>query len=264
MWHSVGMRSILVAIPALNEASTIAAVIREVRAAVPHADIVVVDDGSVDPTGAVARSNGATVLTLPFQVGVGGAMRTAFLYAVRHDYDAVVQVDADGQHIPAYIPDLIDCLSEASVVLGSRFTDGGHTVRGPRRWAMRMLSSALSRACGTPLTDTTSGFRAADRRAIALFAQHYPAEYLGDTVESLVIASRAGLRVREVGVSMRTRQGGSASHSPLRAGLHLGRAVLALYAALGARPVEVPDLRPAPHRATTSGHARERSRRPAA
>jgi hypothetical protein len=129
---------------------------------------------------------------------------------------------------------------------------------------MRMLSGSLSRACGTPLTDTTSGFRAADRRAIALFAKHYPAEYLGDTVESLVIASRAGLRVREVGVSMRTRQGGSASHSPVRAGFHLGRAVLALYVALGTRPVAVPDLQPAPLRVTTSGHARERSRRSAA
>ena len=258
------MRSILVAIPALNEASTIGAVIHEVRAAVPRADILVVDDGSADRTGAVARSHGASVLTLPFNVGVGGAMRTAFLYANRHDYDAVVQVDADGQHVPAHIPDLLDGLGEASVVLGSRFTDGGYSVRGPRRWAMRMLARSLSRACGTPLTDTTSGFRAVDRRAIALFARHYPAEYLGDTVESLVIASRAGLQIREVGVPMRARQGGSASQSPVRAGLHLGRAMMALYVALGTRPVEVPDLRSAPLGAAAQGAALDRRPRPAA
>ena len=95
------------------------------------------------------------------------------------------------------------------------------------------------------LTDTTSGFRAADRRAIALFARHYPAEYLGDTIESLVLAARAGLVVGEVPVQMRPRQGGTASQSPVRAALYLGRALLALYVALGTQPVDVPAPRSA-------------------
>ena len=235
----------LVAIPALNEAQTIATVVHEVRLAMPDADVLVVSDGSTDATASVAARAGAEVVTLAFNVGVGGAMRTAFLYAQKHDYDAVVQVDADGQHLPAHIPDLLGELSAASVVIGARFSGkGDYAVRGPRKWAMRALASSLSRVCHAELTDTTSGFRAADRRAIALFAQHYPAEYLGDTVESLVIAARSGLRVAQVPVEMRPRQGGTASHSPWRATLYLGRALLALYVALARRPVAAPELDP--------------------
>lgn len=231
----------LVAIPALNEAATIQGVISEVRAAVPQAEILVIDDYSTDSTIALALSAGAQVLSLPFNIGVGGAMRTAFLFAQQHSYAAVVQVDADGQHVPAHIPELIAALDNASVVVGSRFGSGEYRIRGPRRWAMRLLAATLSRVCGAPLTDTTSGFRAADARATALFARHYPAEYLGDTVESLVIAARAGLVVTEVPVLMRNRQGGRASQSPFQAALYLGRAILALYVALARRPIaEVP------------------------
>lgn len=237
MWQSARMPRTLVAIPAYNEVATIGSVVADVRAAVPLADVLVVDDGSTDATAPAAAGAGARVVRLPFNVGVGGAMRTAFLYAQRGGYDAVVQVDADGQHIAAHIPALVSALGDASVVVGSRFSHGDYPVRGPRRWAMRLLAGALSGVCREPLTDTTSGFRAADRRAISLFAQHYPAEYLGDTVESLVIASRAGLRVREVPVQMRPRQGGEASQSPIRAGLYLGRALLALYVALTRRPI---------------------------
>ena len=231
----------LVAIPALNEESTIGAVISEVRRSVPSVDILVVDDGSTDSTSGAAARAGARVVSLPFNVGVGGAMRTAFLYAQRNGYDAVVQVDADGQHIPSHIPDLVTALDGASVVIGARFGGtGDYAVRGPRRWAMSALAKSLSRVCHTTLTDTTSGFRASDRRAIALFARHYPAEYLGDTVESLVIAARSGLVVAQVPVEMRPRQGGTASHSPVRATLYLARALLALYVALARKPVDAP------------------------
>lgn len=227
---------VLIAIPALNEQATIGAVISEIRAALGSAEILVVDDGSYDATAAVARAAGAQVLQLPFNVGVGGAMRTAFLYAHKHDYDAVVQVDADGQHIPAQIPELLQALSGHSIVIGARFAgSGNYEARGPRRWAMRLLARTLSWACKAQLTDTTSGFRAADRRAIALFARHYPAEYLGDTVESLVIAARAGLTVTQVPVTMRPRQGGQASQGGLRSALYLGRAMLALYVAFSRR-----------------------------
>ncbi len=228
---------VLIAIPALNEQTTIGAVISEIRAALDDSEILVVDDGSHDATAAVARAAGAQVLQLPFNVGVGGAMRTAFLYAHKHDYDAVVQVDADGQHIPAQIPELLQALAGHSIVIGARFAgSGNYEARGPRRWAMRLLARTLSWACKAQLTDTTSGFRAADRRAIALFARHYPAEYLGDTVESLVIAARAGLTVTQVPVTMRPRQGGQASQGGLRSALYLGRAVLALYVAFSRRP----------------------------
>jgi glycosyltransferase involved in cell wall biosynthesis len=225
-----------VAIPALNEATTITNVINEVRAAAPFADILVVDDGSRDATAKVASAGGAVVLRLPFNVGVGGAMRTGFLYAQRNGYNRVIQVDADGQHDPAYIHDILQSLEHHSVVIGARFAEKGEfAVRGPRKWAMWILAKTLSRVARTPLTDTTSGFRGADEQAIALFAVHYPAEYLGDTVESLVIACRAGLSVVQVPVEMRQRQGGKPSQSPFWAGLFLGRALLALFSALGRR-----------------------------
>jgi hypothetical protein len=129
--------------------------------------------------------------------------------------------------------DLVAALSHASLVIGTRFAAGsGYRVRGPRRWAMVMLSLVLSRLAKTRLTDTTSGFRATDRSAVRLFATHYPAEYLGDTIDSLVIAARAGLTIREVPVVMRLRQGGRASHAPLKATLYLARSVLALAVAL--------------------------------
>jgi glycosyltransferase involved in cell wall biosynthesis len=220
----------------LNEALTISEVIAEVTHCSPSSQLIVIDDGSTDGTAAVARAAGATVLQLPFNVGVGGAMRVAFLYAQRNDFDAVVQVDADGQHDPAAIDKLLGGLADASVVVGARFA-GGHqyVVRGPRRWAMATMARTLSRVTHTRLTDTTSGFRAADRRAIALFARHYPAEYLGDTIESLVIASRAGLKVTQVPVTMHARKGGEASQRPVRASLYLGRAILALAVALSRR-----------------------------
>ena len=227
---------LMVAVPALNEAATIGGVLASIRTSLPDAHVVVVDDGSSDRTAEEARSAGAEVLVLPFNVGVGGAMRTAFLYADQKGYDAVVQIDADGQHDAAQVPALLEGLDSASVVIGARFAGAGeYPVRGPRRWAMRMLAATLSRISGTRLTDTTSGFRVADRKAIALFAQRYPAEYLGDTVESLVIASRAGLAVAQVPVVMRPRQGGEPSQSPIKSTLYLGRAGLALFVALTRR-----------------------------
>jgi glycosyltransferase involved in cell wall biosynthesis len=219
----------LVAIPAWNEEGSIAEVIGKVRAHRPDADILVVSDGSTDRTADLARAAGATVAVLPFNVGVGGAMRTAFLHAARNGYRAMVQVDADGQHEPAELDALIDGLDDADIVVGNRFHPGStYDVRGPRRWAMRLLSWALSRMAGSPISDTTSGFRSAGPRAIALFAVEYPAEYLGDTVGSLTIAIRHGLTVREAPVTMYYREYGRPSKNALWSALYLGRATLAL------------------------------------
>lgn len=233
----VDPEGLLIAIPALNESDTVADVIASVRSAVPGATVLVIDDGSIDDTAKCAAEAGALVARLPFNVGVGGAMRTAFLFARENGFQAVVQVDADGQHDPAYIQSLMARLDSADVVVGSRFSaDNSYAVRGPRKWAMSMLSSVMSKVTGSSLTDTTSGFRAAGPEAIELFARTYPSQYLGDTVESLVIAARAGLDVAEVPVAMLPRQGGSPSHGPLRSTLYLGRALLALTVALTRRP----------------------------
>lgn len=221
----------LVAIPAWNESGSIATVIAKVREHRPDADILVVDDGSTDSTGEVAKAAGATVVSLPFNVGVGGAMRTAFLYAKRHGYAALVQVDADGQHDPADLDRVLDGLVDADVVVGTRFhPDSLYFVGGPRRWAMVLLSMTLSRMNHGLISDPTSGFRSAGPRAIDLFAVDYPAEYLGDTVGSLSIAIRRGLVVHEVPVTMYFRQVGRPSKNALWSALYLGRATLAIIA----------------------------------
>jgi glycosyltransferase involved in cell wall biosynthesis len=230
------MRSIentLIVMPAFNEAQSVGAVINEVLAKLSEVTVLVVDDGSSDTTSVVAREAGALVASLPFNLGVGGAMRLGFRFALENGFTTVIQIDADGQHDPGSVPDLLAALDGADLVLGARFAGhGDYQVRGLRQWAMKTLAFVLSRTSKTRLTDTTSGFRASGPRAIALFAEHYPAEYLGDTVESLVIASRAGLVVRQTPVSMRSRQGGVASHNPAKSAVYLGRAVLALVFAL--------------------------------
>lgn len=234
---------VLVVLPAWNEALALPSVLAEVRAALPEVGVLVVNDGSSDTTSAVARSCGVDVLDIPFNVGVGGAMRAGFRFALANGFDVVVQVDADGQHNPQDVPRLVAALEDADVVIGARFADRpGYRVRGPRRWAMRLLAATLSRVAGEPLTDTTSGFKASGPRAVRLFAVHYPAEYLGDTVESLVIAARAGLRVTQVGVEMRQRSAGQPSHRPWKAGVYLMRAFLALLIALTRRRVTVPPI----------------------
>lgn len=223
----------LVVMPALNEVDSIPAVIKSVKEAMPQVHILVVDDGSTDNTSLVAKQAGATVLTLPYNLGVGGAMRLGFRYALFNNFENVVQIDADGQHDPAVVPKLLEKLSEYDLVIGARFAGvGDYSVRGPRRWAMKLLSFVLSRTSGTRLTDTTSGLKASGPRAVRLFARHYPAEYLGDTIEALVIASRSGLKITQIPVEMRERTGGVPSHNPLKAAIYLGRAFVALSFAL--------------------------------
>jgi glycosyltransferase involved in cell wall biosynthesis len=223
----------LIVMPAFNEEESVAAVVREVHQKLPGISVLVVDDGSTDATTSVARAAGARVATLPFNLGVGGAMRVGFRFALENDFDNVVQVDSDGQHDPSEVPALLAALHSADLVLGARFAgEGNYTVRGPRSWAMKVLAAILSRTSRTTLTDTTSGFKASGPRAVALFARHYPAEYLGDTIEALVIASRAQLVIAQVPVAMRPRAGGVPSHNPMKAAAYLGRAGLALVFAL--------------------------------
>jgi len=197
-------------------------------------DVLVVDDGSTDQTGPQALEAGAVVARLPYNLGVGGAMRLGFRYAVQYDYDAVVQIDADGQHDPAFVPRLLARIEAGTdLVIGARFAGlGEYQVRGPRRWAMALLSAVLSRVAGTRLTDTTSGMRAMSRPLVELFAWHYPVEYLGDTVEALAMAARRGFRIEQVPVAMRVRTTGKPSHAFGKATVYLARAFVVLVLAL--------------------------------
>lgn len=225
--------STLIVIPAFNEEGAIGTVLAEVRRQLPRIDILVVNDGSTDNTAQLVREAKLPVLDLPLNLGVGGAMRAGFKYAIRHGYSRVVQIDADGQHDPRSVNLLLNHLAEFDIVIGSRFAGkGDYKVSGPRKWAMSFLSSVLSRICRTRLTDTTSGFKAIGPSALAVFSRNYPAEYLGDTVEALVIAARANLTVTEIPVEMRERLAGQPSHGSVKSTVQLIRAIMAIFLGL--------------------------------
>lgn len=228
----------LIVMPAFNEEEAVGAVVREVFTTLPGVNCLVVSDGSTDETEARAEEAGATVIALPFNLGVGGAMRLGFQYARNNGFQYVVQLDSDGQHDPTSVPEMLTELDNVDIVIGARFAGtGDYDVSGPRKWAMKSLAAILSRIAKTPLTDVTSGFKAAGPRAVRLFAENYPAEYLGDTIESLVLASRNGLAVKQVPVAMRPRAGGVPSHNPFKSGVYLGRAAMALVIALWRAPI---------------------------
>ncbi len=208
------------------------------------ADVMVIDDGSTDRTAAVAREAGAMVLSHPFNLGVGAALRTGFRFAMSRGYDAMVQVDADGQHEVSDAKRLVEevLLHDTDVAIGSRFasTDdrsGIYRVSASRRFSMRLLSRYASRYVGTPLTDTTSGFRAFSARAIEQFAASYPSAYLSDTVEALLMAKDRGLVVRELPVQMHERQGGKPSANIARSTYHFGRLLMVIALHRVRRPI---------------------------
>lgn len=219
---------VLVIMPAWNEEESIANSIAELRRVTPWVDLVVINDGSKDRTSQIAKDAGALVIDLPYNMGVGAAMRTGYKYARRMDYDVAMQMDADGQHLAEYIETLIAGLDRADIVIGSRFdrTDK-YKVSGPRKWAMVLLSKMFTQISGEKFTDVTSGFRACNRKGINQYCEFFPAEYLGDTIDSTVMAIRAGCKVIQVPVEMRERQGGVPSSSPMKSAVYLVRSFFA-------------------------------------
>jgi glycosyltransferase involved in cell wall biosynthesis len=185
--------------------------VKELRALVPEYDVVVVDDGSTDGTVVAAREAGALVVQLPFNLGVGGAVRAGLRWAERHAYDRAIVVDADGQHDPHGISTLVAALDDgADMAIGSRFAspEADYAVTRSRSLAMRFLRFVVRRVARQRFTDVTSGFRAFDRPVLELLARSYPAEFLADTVEALLMVTYAGYRVVEVPVVMHPRAGG--------------------------------------------------------
>jgi glycosyltransferase involved in cell wall biosynthesis len=188
-----------------------------------------VDDGSSDATADVAASLGWTVLRLPMNLGIGGAVQAGYLWALEHGHDVAVQIDGDGQHDPAYLEALLAPIArgEADLVVGSRFLgDGGFRSTRARRAGIRYLSGFLRLRCGARVTDPTSGFRAAGRAAIALFARYYPSDY--PEPEAIALARRAGLRLVEAPVRMNERAHGRSSITALRSLYYLVKVSLAL------------------------------------
>lgn len=221
---------LLVVIPAYNEEDALPAVLAELRRTVPDADVVVIDDGSADATAEVATAGGAVALRLPFNLGIGGALRTGFRYAMENGYHRALQFDADGQHDPNEIKAMVDRLDDgADLVIGSRFANGetDYEVGRVRRRAMRVLGLTVRVLSGQIFTDTSSGFRAFGRPALELFARTYPVDYM-ESVEALVMACASGLRVVEVPVQMRVRAGGQPSNRRLRLVYHYSRLLLVI------------------------------------
>jgi glycosyltransferase involved in cell wall biosynthesis len=205
------MRALAI-VPAYNEARSLPEVVSGLRHHASELDVCVVDDGSSDGTPEVCRTLGVTLLRCPFNLGIGGAVQTGYLWAHERGYDIAVQIDGDCQHDPASVGALLEPLTaaKADLVIGSRFHEGGGFQSTlVRRLGIHYLSWLLWVRCGTRVSDPTSGFRAASRAAIELFASYYPPDY--PEPESIAVAVRHGLRVVEVPVRMQARRYGRSS-----------------------------------------------------
>jgi hypothetical protein len=217
-------------VPAFNEERNIGPLLAELKALDPGLEVVVVSDGSTDRTAEVAAAAGAHVVRLPFNLGIGGAVQTGFRFAWEGGYELAMRLDGDGQHDPAQLRDVVGPViaGEADFAIGSRFIGaGGYRSSAARRIGIRVLAWVVSRITRQKLTDTTSGFQAANRRTIGLFAADLPHDY--PEVEGLVMAIRHGIRVREVPVTMREREHGRSSIGALGSVYYMIKVLLAVF-----------------------------------
>jgi glycosyltransferase involved in cell wall biosynthesis len=231
----------LAIVPAYNEADAIATTVAALRQWASDFDVLVIDDGSSDATAARARAAGAAVLRMPFNLGIGGAMQSGYLYAREHGYDVAVQVDGDGQHDPRHIHSLLARLREdpeLNMVTGSRFLEPaaeGYRSSAARRIGIRVFSTVISRITGQRVTDPTSGFRMTDRRGIELFARDYPPDY--PEVEAILLMHAHRLKSCEIPVVMRPRLTGRSAISSTQSVYYMVKVLLAVFVALfRARP----------------------------
>jgi hypothetical protein len=236
------MNGNLAIVPAHNEAEAISATISAIHQHAPDFDVLVVDDGSTDATAKHASAAGAVVLRLPFNLGIGGAMQSGYIYASEHGYKVAVQVDGDGQHDPRYIHELLDRLQgdpELNMVTGSRFLNAdqdGHRSSATRRLGIRVFAHVVSRITGQRVTDPTSGLRMTDRRGIELFAHDYPHDY--PEVEAILLMHAHHLGSCEIPVLMRPRLTGSSAISSTQSVYYMVKVLLAVFVALfRAQPV---------------------------
>lgn len=236
--------NVLVMVPAFNEQESVGNVLDNLVQHQFH--VLLISDGSTDATARLGRARGIRVLELPINLGVGGALRAGFKFARRHNYQAVVQVDADGQHPADEIENLISVANKmgAHMVIGSRFLSDGATlkVKGIRRLAMRVLSRSATAAANTSITDSTSGFRIICEPLLEQFSVHFANNYLGDTYESVISAGRSGYKIVEIPAALKLREHGestASTGSAIRFTLKgLGVAFLGLHKKLGAAPTK--------------------------
>jgi glycosyltransferase involved in cell wall biosynthesis len=220
----------LIIIPAYNEENVVHLVINKIKNLNQGYEIVVINDGSKDNTAKVAQEAGAIVINLPHNLGIGGAMQTGYLYAFKNGYDIAVQIDADGQHNPEELSRLLEPIldGKANLVVGSRYVEKtNYRTTLMRRLGMVIFSSVVTIITGQKFTDTTSGYRAADRRIIAYYADYYPVDY--PEVEALVILKKAGCCIKEISVGMNARKAGKSSITPFKSIYYMVKVLLVLF-----------------------------------
>jgi glycosyltransferase involved in cell wall biosynthesis len=215
----IANKKVIIIIPALNEGMNIEKVVSEAQDILPQALVTVIDDGSSDDTGIIARRTGADVLTLPFNIGIGGAVQTGMKFAKRNGFDFIIRIDGDGQHYPNDIPILLKAVmdGETDVAVGSRFCDGRKSseISLPRRIGIFLFSTLTSILSGQKVTDPTSGFIVMNKKAIGFLSKNLEQDY--PEVDARVFLLQAGFQVREYPVEMRIRQGGESSINAWRA-----------------------------------------------
>jgi len=221
---------ILIVIPAYNEQHNIAGVIKDVQDQVPEADILVINDCSLDQTSERARiAPGVKVVDLPCNLGIGGAVQTGFKYARSQGYDYMVQVDGDGQHLPQEVEKLLAAMQDSGsdMVIGSRFLDvDSFRTTWLRRMGIRIFYVLFRVLINTKITDSTSGFRVYNKKSIEVLARYYSNDY--PEPDAIILLKKHGLRIAEVGVKMRARLHGASSITPIRSPYYMAKVILSI------------------------------------
>ena len=220
---------VLIIIPAYNEAENICSVVESIKSTEPGMDYLVINDCSKDDTEQVCKTHGYQYISLPANLGIGGAVQAGYLYALQHGYDIAIQIDGDGQHDPAYIRDLIQPIinGEADIAIGSRFiTKEGFQSSGSRRLGIYFLSTVIRICCGLRILDVTSGFRAVNRKFIKFYAKNYAQDY--PEPEAIIAAAMNGGRIKEIPVIMRERKSGKSSINIWRSLYYMLKVTLAI------------------------------------
>lgn len=223
------MKRVLIIIPAYNEEESIERVVDNLVENFPQYDYIVVNDCSTDSTEEILKRRGYNYISLPANLGIGGAVQSGYIYATQNDYDIAIQIDGDGQHDPAYIERLIEPIinDEADMTIGSRFIEKkGFQTSFMRRFGIKLIKFVIRLCCGAKVTDTTSGFRASSKELSALFAKEYAFDY--PEPEAIVSASLRGFRIKDVAVEMKEREGGKSSINAFRSLYYMIKVPLAL------------------------------------
>lgn len=223
---------ILIIIPCYNESANIVKTVTELKKSIciieNHSiEILVINDSSTDDSVDKIKSLHIPYIDLPINLGIGGAMQTGFLYARANQYDIAIQLDGDGQHDASYLVNIINPIAkkEANVVIGSRYIDKtGFQSSSMRRFGIKYFSKLNKLLVGITILDSTSGFRALDKKTIEEVCIYYPEKY--PEPESIILYTLRGLTIKEVPVKMRAREGGKSSITGLKTAFYMFKVTL--------------------------------------